>query len=356
MLTFEKRESTPLRVRILVPLGSVVLGLVIGAVVMLFSRINPIRVYAAVVKGSVGSWYAFTETVAIAIPLILIATGLALVFRMRFLNIGAMGQYIIGALCGSWFALFGPPMPRPLLLTAMMLAGAAGGAIWAVIPALLKVKWQVNEVIATLLLNYVAEFILKFLIFGIWRDPFSYGFPLSKTFAVSAQLPRLFAPPSRVHVGLVFALVAACVVWVVIRKTRFGYEGRVIGENDRAARYAGINIVRTVLIAAAVSGGLAGLAGIAHIAGYTRLVQQNFGFNWGYTAIIVTWLASLDPLIAIGVAMFLACIEAGGYQIQIAMRVPFGIVSVIESSILFALLACEILTNYRVRLARRSRT
>ncbi len=353
MLTFEKRESTPWRVRVLVPAGSVALGLAVGAVVMLFSRVNPLRVYAAIVKGAVGSWYALSETIAIATPLILIAAGLALVFRMKFMNIGAMGQYIVGALCGSWFALFGPSMPTWAMLSTMMIAGTVGGAAWAIIPAWLKVKWDVNEVITTLLMNYIADFILKFLIFGTWRDPFSHGFPLSKMFGPSAQLPRLFAPPSRVHLGLVFALLAAVAIWIIIRKTRFGYEGSVIGENERAARYAGIAVMRNVTIAAAVSGGLAGLAGISHVAGYARLVQQNFGSGWGYTSIIVAWLSNLNPLVAVVVSFFLACIEAGGYQVQIAMRVPFGIVNVIESSILFSLLACEVLTGYRVRRVRR---
>lgn len=354
MLRFEKRDKTPLQVRILVPVCSALLGLVAGAIVMLFSHVNPIKVYGAIVRGAFGSSYAFSETLVIAVPLILMSVGLCLVYRMNFLNIGAKGQFIIGAVCGSYLALFGPStMSRPLLLTLMMLFGMVGGAVWAIIPALLKVYWNVNEVIATLLLNYIAAYVLWYLMYGTWRDPTSHGFPLSKNFAQNAQLPRILPDPSRLHLGFYFAIVATIVVWIIVRKTRFGYEARVLGENEHAARYAGINIFRTVVIAAAISGGLAGLAGIAHVSGVLRILQIDIDADYGFTAIIPAWLAGLDPLIAAGFSVLLAALEGGGHLIQITMRVPFGIVGVIEGSILFFLLAGQILTNYRVVVKRR---
>ncbi len=354
MMRFEKRDKTPLQVRLLVPICSVLAGLIIGSVVMLFARVNPLKVYGAIARGAFGSVYTFSETMVIAVPLILISAGLCLVYRMKFLNIGAKGQYIMGAICGSYLALFGPAtMPRPLLLTLMMFLGTLGGAVWAIIPALLKVYWNVNEVIATLLLNYIASYILWYFMYGTWRDPGSHGFPLSKNFAVNAQLPRILAAPSRLHIGLFFGLAAAVVVWIIIRKTRFGYEARVLGENEHAARYAGINVFKTVVTAAVISGGLAGLAGIAHTSAVLRVLQLEINSDYGYTAIIAAWLAGLDPLVAVGVSVLLAALEAGGYQIQIVMRVPFGIVGVIESSILFCLLAGDIITRYRVVLTRR---
>lgn len=351
MLRFEKRDKTPVQLRLMVPVASVLLGMLVGSVVMLFARVNPLKVYGAIARGAFGSAYTFSETLVIAVPLILISVGLTLAYRMKFLNIGAKGQYIIGAICGSYLALFGPAtMSRPLLLTLMMVLGALGGALWAIIPALLKVYWNVNEVIATLLLNYIASYILWYFMYGTWG---TRGFPLSKNFALNAQLPRILPPPSRLHIGLYFALAAAVIVWIIIRKTRFGYEARVIGENERAARYAGINVVKTVIIAAAISGGLAGLAGIAHTSAVLRILQLEINSDYGYTAIIAAWLAGLDPLVAVVVSVLLAALEAGGYQIQIVMHVPFGIVGVIESSILFCLLAGEIVTHYRITLARR---
>jgi ABC-type uncharacterized transport system permease subunit len=221
MMRFEKRSKTPLLLRILVPICSVLLGLVAGALVMLFARVNPLRAYGAIVKGAFGSAYTFSETLVIAVPLILISAGLCLVYRMKFLNIGAKGQYIMGALCGSYLALFGPAtMSRPLLLTLMMTLGIIGGAVWAIIPALLKVYWNVNEVIATLLLNYIASYILWYFMYGTWG---TRGFPLSKNFAMNAQLPRILAAPSRLHIGLFFGLAAAVIIWIIIRKMRFGY-------------------------------------------------------------------------------------------------------------------------------------
>ncbi|HEY5000588.1 MAG TPA: ABC transporter permease, partial [Candidatus Cryosericum sp.] len=218
MLRFEKRDKTPVRLRVLVPICSVLLGLLAGSVVMLFARVNPVRVYGAIVKGAFGSAYTFSETLVIAVPLILISVGLCLVYRMKFFNIGAKGQYIMGAICGSYLALFGPAtMSRPVLLTLMLVLGTLGGALWAIIPALLKVYWNVNEVIATLLLNYIASYILWFFMYGTWG---TRGFPLSKNFALNAQLPRILPAPSRLHIGLFFGLAAAVIVWIIIRKTR----------------------------------------------------------------------------------------------------------------------------------------
>ena len=354
MLRFEKRDKTPVWLRVMVPVCSVLLGLLVGSVVMLFARVNPLRAYGAIVKGAFGSAYTFSETLVIAVPLILISAGLCLVYRMKFFNIGAKGQYIMGAICGSYLALFGPAtMSRPVLLTLMLVLGTLGGALWAIIPALLKVYWNVNEVIATLLLNYIALYILWFFMYGTWG---TRGFPLSKNFALNAQLPRILPAPSRLHIGLFFGLAAAVIVWIIIRKTRFGYETRVLGDNERAARYAGINVFKTVIIAAIISGGLAGLAGIAHTSAVLRILQLEINSDYGYTAIIAAWLAGLDPLVAVGISVLLAALEAGGYQIQIVMRVPFGIVGVIESSILFCLLAGEIVTHYRITLTRRLST
>jgi ABC-type uncharacterized transport system permease subunit len=357
MLRFEKRDKTLIGLRVLVPICSVLLGLLAGSVVMLFARVNPVTAYGAIIKGAFGSTYAFTETLVIAIPYILMSVGLCLAYRTKFINIGTPGQYTIGALCGSYLVLFGPAtMSRPLLLTLMMVLGTLGGVAWAIIPALLKAYWNVNEVIVTLLLNYVALYILGFFIFGTWRDPVSHGFPLSKGFPLNAQLPRILPAPSRLHIGLFFGLAAAVIIWIIIRKTRFGYETRVQGENDLAARYAGINVFKTLIIAAAISGGLAGLAGIAHISGVLHILQESINADYGYTAIIAAWLAGLDPLVAVLFSMMLAALEAGGYQIQIVMRVPFGITDVIQGAILFCLLAGEIITHYRVSLTRRVST
>ncbi|MCD6106954.1 MAG: ABC transporter permease [Caldisericaceae bacterium] len=352
MLLFEKRENVSTKLKVAIPLISVFLGLVAGGIAILFTRTNPLIVYQALVKGAFSSVYTFSETLVVAIPLILISAGLIVAFKMNFWNIGAYGQYIMGAIFGSFFALNMPAtMSRPLLLAIMCLAGILGGALWGLIPAALKAFWEVNEVISTLLLNYIALYILKYLMYGPWRNPASHGFPLSKPFELNAQLPRLLMR-TRVHLGLVFGIIAVIIIYILITKTKFGYEIRVIGENKRAARYGGINITKNIFIAMAISGGLAGLAGLAQLSGVIHMLQIEINPGYGYTAIIVAWLASLNPIIAMFVSVVFGGLETGGYQIQMAIRVPFGIVGTIESAVLFFLLGGEILKRYRIRFRR----
>ncbi len=353
MLRFEKRETTPASLKFIVPTVSVIIGLIIGAIAILIKGVNPLHVYNALLIGAYSSKYTFSETLVAATPLILISAGLILVFKMNFWNIGAYGQYIMGAIFSSYFAIFwSPNIPKPIMLTVMVIAGMVGGAIWAVIPALLKAYWEVNEVISTLLLNYIALFILKYFMYGTWRDPLSHGFPLSKPFPNNAQLPRII-PHTRVNLGLIFGIIAVIVIWIILKKTKFGYEIRVIGENARAAHYAGINVAKNIVIAMAISGALAGLAGMVQVSGIIHLLQIKINPDYGYTAIIVAWLAYLDPIAASFVAVLLGGLASGGYQIQIVMHVPFGIVNVIESSILFVLIGSEIFTKYRVHFERK---
>jgi general nucleoside transport system permease protein len=349
MPEIERRTHPGAGLKVGVAAASVTVGLLAGGVVLAVSGVDVPGVFAAIARGAFGSTYDLSETTVIAVPILLCASGLALVFRMRFVNVGAKGQYILGAIASTGLALHAPEStPRVLLLSGMALAGMVAGASWALLPAILKVRARVDEVITTLLLNYVAQHLLSFFLFGPWRDPESHGFPLTRSFAMNAQLPRLFAAPSRVHLGSLLALAAAAAVWVVLKRSRFGFEARVIGESEAAAHYAGIPAGRDVAIAACVSGALAGLAGMVHTSGVLHLLQNEIGSDCGYTAIIVAWLAGLHPLVAIPVAFLLAALEAGGYQVQMALRVPFGIVGVIEASILIALLAGELLHRYRL--------
>ncbi len=348
MIRFEKRESTSTSLKILIPTVSIILGILIGAVAILLKGINPIKVYQALLIGAYSSKYTFSETLVAATPLILISAGLIVVFKMNFWNIGAYGQYIMGAIFSSYFAIFwSPHIPKVIMLTVMVIAGMVGGALWAIIPALLKAYWEVNEVISTLLLNYIALFILKFLMYGTWRDPLSHGFPLSKPFPDNAQLPRII-PHTRVNLGLIFGIIAVVIVWYLLKKTKFGYEIRVIGENPNAARYAGMNVAKNIIIAMIISGALAGLAGMVQVSGIIHLLQIKINPDYGYTAIIVAWLAYLDPIVASFFAVFLGGLASGAYQIQITMQVPFGIVGVIESAILFVLIGSEIFMRYRL--------
>ena len=335
---------------------SIIVGLIAGGIVIVSTGTNPLEVYKAILFGAFGNTYNFSETLVAAIPLILISAGLLLAFKMKFWNIGAYGQYIVGAMCSSYIALHVSKHSSALVvLSAMCLVGLIGGAVWAMISALLKLLWEVNEVISTLLLNYIALYILDFLMHGPWRDPSSHGFPLSKPFPACAQLPILLHR-TRIHLGLVFGVVATILIYILIKKTKFGYENEVIGENPTAAKYAGINVFRNTLIAAGISGGLAGLAGMAQVSGIIHMIQMEINADYGYTAIIVSWLAALNPIASFFVAIILGGLEAGGYQIQMTMSVPFGIVGVIESSILFALLGGELFKTHKLVIRRKKKS
>lgn len=353
MLKLERRENVNSRLRFLIQIISIVTGLIIGAIIISFAKVNPLVAYKSIIMGAFGSRYALTETLVFSTPLILLSVGLILAYKMHFWNVGAYGQYILGAIFSSYFAIFGPPgLPKFVMLSIMVLAGLAGGAFWAFIPAVLKAYWGVNEVISTLLSNYIALHILEYFMYGPWRDPTSHGFPLSKPFPPSAQLPRII-PNARTNIGLLFGIIAALIIWYIIKKTKFGYEISIIGGNPKAARYAGINVEKNIIIALLISGALAGLAGMVQVSGIIRLLQIEINPNYGYTAIIVAWLSLLNPIVAIFVSFLFGALISGGYQIQLTMQVPFGIISVIQSVILFVLIGSEILMRYKITSVKR---
>jgi simple sugar transport system permease protein len=231
----------------------------------------------------------------------------------------------------------------------MVIAGIVAGAIWGLIPALLKAYLKVNEIIITLMLNYIAILWVQYLYYGPWKDPQGFGFPGTAQFPEYTWLPRILG---RVHWGLVFAVVAAFLIWLVLDRTRWGYEIRLIGENATAARYAGVSLARNIMLVMFLSGGLAGLAGMAEVAGISHRLQQGLAVGNGFTAIIVAWLAKLNPWGVLVVALLLAALVVGGDQIQIVMGLPASVSLVLQGAILFFMLGGEIFTRYRLRLIR----
>ncbi len=348
MIYFEKRENISTKLKIIVPLLSLFIGIIFGALAITVVGINPYAVYKSLFANAFGSWYAFSETLVASTPLMLITAGLILVFRMGIWNIGSYGQYIMGAIFSSYFAIFvSPDISKPLMLTLMFCGGLIGGAVWAIIPAILKVIWEVNEVITTLLLNYIALYILKFLMYGPWKNPKSYGFPLSKPFPSSAQLPILFEH-TRINLGLLLAVLSILAIWFVITKTKFGYEVKLIGNNPTTAKYAGVSVGKNIIIAMAISGALAGVAGMVQVSGIIHFLQVKINANYGYTSIIVAWISYLNPLLCLLSSVLFGGLESGGYSIQISMRVSYGIVGLIESIALFSIVGAQIFLNYKL--------
>jgi simple sugar transport system permease protein len=288
--------------------------------------------------------------------LILVGLACAVAFRMRLWNIGAEGQLLLGAWGASAIVLtpvLSETAPKWLMLLTMAVAGFACGAAWAFIPGYLKAKLNVNEIITTLMMNYIATSWVLFWVFGSWSEA---GFQMSPQFPRNAWLPRLtdYAREFKgfsgmtLHLGIVFGLLAAVVVWFIIYRSKWGYELRLIGDNPRAAYYAGVNIVRNTVLVMMLSGGLAGLAGMSEIAGVVHRLQGAISPGYGFTGIIIAWLAKLNPFAVVLVSILFGGLIQAGREIQ-----PSGVPRMLQGIILFCVIASDVLLRYRVRVVRR---
>lgn len=351
----EPRLSPPRLVVFVVSVLAVVVALLAAAPVFAGYGLNPWRAYAQIGRGIFGTWPSFSEVLRRAIPLILCGVGLTLAFRAQFWNIGAEGQLLAGAVAATGVALF-LPVPEGLRLPLMFLCGFFAGAVWGVIPAMLRVKLGVNDVISTLMLNYVMSYIVEWLVHGPWKGPTMRGFAYTDAFPISARLSYL--PDTRVHwVTLVLGVVMAVAVAFLLARTRLGYEIRVIGQNPEAARYAGINFTVVLSLVMLISGGLAGLAGVGEVAGiHWRLRSpSHISMNYGYTAIIVAWLARGNPLSAILTALIFGLFFAAGDYMKTTLGLPFQITGVFNGLVLFFLIGFDLLMFWQVRLARKEK-
>jgi simple sugar transport system permease protein len=330
-------------------------ALVLGAVVIALVGGDPLASYAHIARAAFGNVGVFSDTLVTATPLIFVGLACSLAFRMKLWNIGAEGQFFMGALGASAVILSGlvpEAMPRPLTLAIMLVAGVVCGALWGLIPGFLKARLNVNEIITTLMLNYIAIALVNFFVFAVWSEG---GFQMSRTFPKSAWLPRLLEYAPQVpalrglttHLGLVIAFVAVGLVWYIVYRSRWGYEIRLIGDNSRAAEYAGINIVRNTVLVMMTSGALAGLAGMSEIAGVVHRLQTSISPGYGFTGIIIAWLSKLNPVAVILVSILFGGLILAGREIQ-----PAGVPRLIQGIILFMLIASDVLMRYQVRIVR----
>ncbi|WP_456410603.1 ABC transporter permease [Oceanithermus sp.] len=334
---------------VLVSTVALVLAFLSAGLVFWAYGVSPWAAYRTIFVETLLSPSGFAEGVRRAIPLLLAGVGLVLAFRAQFWNIGAEGQLLLGAVAAAGVALF-VPLPDALKLPAMFLAGFVAGGLWAAVPALLKLRLGVNDVLTTLMLNYVAVYLVEWLIHGPWRGRTAFGFAYTDRFPDAAMLPLL--PGTYVHwPTLLIALLAAVVAAFVLNRTRWGFPVRVIGDNSEAARYARMPIFWVVFAVALVSGGLAGLAGVGEVAGvHGRLLgAYQISLGYGYTAIIVAWLARGNPLGAVLTALFMGLVFASGDVMKIVLQMPFRVTDVFNGLILFFLISTERLLYYRVR-------
>lgn len=347
-ITFEKRMAPSSLMLIAVPIVSVLLALIVGGFFFIMNGTSPLEVYAILFKNSFGTSYGITESIVKAIPLMLAGLGISLASRMQLWNIGAEGQLYMGAVAATWVALSFPELPSFIMIPFMLIMGFLAGAFWALLPAIPRAFLKVNETITTLLMNYVAILWADYLIYGPWKDPQGFNFPLTPQFVPAAILPSLGG--SRIHLGLLFAILAAILVYILINHTKWGYEVKVIGESPAAARYAGMNIKKNIIIVLLLSGGLAGVAGMSEVSGIAGRLQHGLSPGYGYTAIIVAYLARLHPAALALVSFLFGGLLVGGYATQL-IGLPAVTVNMLQGLILFFVLGGQILTNYDIKLS-----
>lgn len=286
-----------------------------------------------------------------AAPLIMIGAGLALCYRANVWNIGAEGQFTLGAIFAGGFALSFPEAPGVLIYPAMIVAGIVGGAVAAGVVAFLNTRFNVNEILSSLMLSYVVQFLLIYLVTGPWRDPQGFGFPQTAMFSDDAMSPNLMEGTG-IHLGCLVAPQAAIAVWVLLSKSLLGFQLRVVGAAPRAAHFVGFRESRLIWIALLISGGLAGLAGMFEIAGPVGQLTTTISPGYGFTAVIVAFLGRLHPIGAIFAGLLLALSYLGGDAAQIDLGLPNAVTGIFQGILLFFLLACDILILFRIRLPR----
>ena len=348
-LRLERRLGASLALRIAVPVLAVVGGLVAGGVVMALGGHDPIDAYISVWEGSLGSTDGLQSTLIKATPLVLTGLAVATALRVGLWNIGGEGQLIAGAIAATGVGLYVAQLPAPLLLIAMLIAGCAGGAVWAAIAAIPRALIGLNEIIITLFMNYIAILFMDLLIFGPWGDPKAFGFAYSRALPDGTSLPLI--PWTGLHVGILLAIMVAIGAWWLMERTPWGFSVRVAGGNPRAAEYLGLGISRRLVIVLAISGAVAGLAGAIELTGVTNRLQEGISVNYGYSGVLIAFLAR-GRLLAVGVAAFLfAALVVGSYALQ-TTGVAQPIATIIQALIIVFLLAGDAVLAFRLHLAR----
>ena len=330
------------------PVLALLLTVLVGVALFLALGKDPVRGLQMFFWEPVKSAYALGELMVKATPLLVIALGLGVCYRSNVWNIGAEGQFVMGAVAAGGVALLADKETGRWIVLAIILAGILGGMVWSGLVALLRDKFNANEILVSLMLVYVADMLLSYLVYGPWKDPAGYNFPQTKTFEAVTQIPRLMSG-SRVSVGLFLALAGAVLMWVFLFRTRAGFAQQVGGLAPAAARYAGYSSRKALWLALLVSGGAAGLAGALEVAGPLGQLTPYVPAGYGFAAIIVAYVGRLHPLGMVFSAVLMSMFYIGGELAQSRLGVPKSITGVFQGLLLFSLLACDTLVAYRLR-------
>lgn len=344
MIRIIKREDVDKKETIFIKVISVVLALVLAGIFLAAIGYDPLRIFSGMVKGAFGSPNKVRQTIIYAIPLVITAIGIAVAFKMQFWNIGGDGQIFMGAFGATLVALNLSNLPKVILLILMAIAAMGFGGTWAAIAAILKTRFNTNETIITLMLNYIALKFITYLQYDLLRDKSAMGFPKIPNFPKNAQLPKLF----NVNIGWIIAILLVTIFYIIMKHSKMGYEITVLGESENTARYAGINIKKTVVKAVLISGALCGLTGFIQASAVSGTLSIEVTGGVGYTAIIVAWLSNLNSLVIAVVAILFAALTEGGSYIQTAYGIPNAVAQVIQALILFSVLGSEFFTKYKI--------
>jgi len=343
-MKIEVREEIPKSVQISAPIVAVLFSFVLCSFLLLSIGANPIITYGKLLFGPFRSVYSISEVVLKITPLLLCGLAVMAGLKIKFWNIGVEGQFCMGAwAAGGCALLVSERLPGYIVLPLLVLVGFSAGSFWGLIPTALKIGFRVNEIITTLLMNYIAALWLDYFVYGRWKD--EKGFPYTNIFNESAFLPNFFN--QRAHLGIFFGIIIAVAFYLIFEKTKFGYKMKVIGENIKAAEYAGINIKFVIFIVMALSGGIGGLAGMSEVCGVHHRLHPNILLGYGYIGIIIAWLAKNNPLWVIFVSVLFGILSVGGDIIQV-YQIPSAIVKILQGMIFFSVLASDALIRYRI--------
>jgi len=346
-----KRKPLPGWARIVIPIAAIFVTLILSAIPILIAGGHLWKSYFYLFHGALGTRFNLLETFVKASPLLLTGLAVAFAFRAKFWNIGAEGQLLAGALAATALGISLGGVPEPLVLPIVIVAGFLAGGLWAAIPALLKTKLKVDDVVSTLLLNYVMVHIMGALLFGPLQQPGS-SWPRSSAIIAAAEYPILLAR-SRFHLGIPLALLAVLVIWFINKKTTFGYQSRAVGVNARAANFGGINTTRVILWTALVSGGLAGLAGVGELCAIQRRLIMDISPGYGYSGIVIAMLGNLHPVGVLFSSLFFSVIIVGAQTMSRMTGVPTYIAEVIQGMALMVMLIFLLFTEFKIRWVRK---
>lgn len=347
-MQIELRQHTSLLRVGMAPIFAIFATLVLCSALIIWAGVPVLEAYALLFKGAFGSAFALKETFTRSIPLIFTGLAVAVAFRSKFYNIGAEGQLYAGALATVYFGTGLVSLPGYLMVPFLLLVGALAGGLLLLVPVLLKTRLKVDEVVTTLLLNFVVLLVVSYLIEGPLRDPMAMGWPQTASIIDEGVLPTLMAK-GRLHAGLIVAVLASVLIWAVMRFTVLGYEIKAVGFNSKGAEFSGVKVNRTVIFTALISGGLAGMAGVSEVAGLKGYLTLDLSPGFGYTGVAVAMLAQLHPLAVIPAALFLSAVYVGADSMSRAVNIPTYIADVLVGVSVLAILVSVMLTRYRIK-------